>query len=195
MIQTKLYSNSDVLIYVNYIAGYLIKLMKELRDKESLFRIIIVGIKAQDWNAPLIISTLNLINEIFESCKSLQESFFSEILPSLLNLIKIHMAAAGNIEVLLTAYKLILLFSKVYFNALEMVNEGLLGYIKDTFDFTERAEPKIQLNLDLNDILFKILGYLLMDLYTKKKASEVFTGKFIQDLKKEKEKARNTKPL
>jgi len=191
MIQTKLYSNSDVLIYVNYIAGYLIKVMKELKDKESLFRIIIVGIKAQDWNAPLIISTLNLTNEVFDSFKILQENFFGEILPCLLNIIKIHMdsASVGNIEVLLAAYKLILLFSKVYFNSLEMVSEGLLNYLKDTFDFIQRSEPKTQLYSELNDILFKILEYVLIDLNSKKKASEIFIGKFILDLKHEDPKA------
>jgi hypothetical protein len=189
MIQTKLYSNSDILIFVNYIAGHLNKYKKEMKDKESLFHIIIVGIKAQDWNASLIISTLNLIFEIFESCKILQENFFGEIFPSLLNIIKIHMSATGNIEVLLSAYKLILLFSKIYFNSLEMVSEGLLNYMKDTFDSIQRSEPKTQLFTELNEILFKILDYLLMDLNTKRKASEIFIGKFILDLKNEDPKA------
>jgi len=185
MIQTKLYSNSDVLIYVNYIAGYLIKYMKEIKDKESLLRIILVPIKAQDWNAPLIINTLNIINDVFDKNKILQENFFGEIFTSLLNILKIHMVS-GNLQVLLSCYKLILLFAKVYFNALEMVNEGLLNHIRDTFDFLQRTDKNnIQAYLELNDILFKILDILLIDLNNKKKASEIFIGKFILDLKNE----------
>lgn len=183
-IQTKYYFNSDILISINTIAGYLIKCVKEMKDKENLFRLICVGIKAQDWNGILVISTLNLILDIFDKNKILQENFFSEIFPNLINILKIHLAA-GNADVLLAAYKLVCAFAKVYFNSLEMVNEGIYNYIKDTFEYIQTVESKGQIHIDLNDILFKILELFIIDLNSKKRASEIFIGKFLLDLKNE----------
>jgi len=184
VIQAKQYSNSDILTNVNYVAGNLIRYLKETKDKENLFKIILVGIKAQDWNFRLVNNTLRLIYDIIDNFKFLQEMFFGEIFSSLMSIVNIF-TFSGNNEVIYSTYNLILAFSKQYFLSLEMVNEGLLSFIKETFDYIQICSPKLKIHDDINELLFKIIEYLIIDINNKKKASDILTGKFILDLKQE----------
>ena len=173
LLQKKYYSNSDILININYIAGYLIKLIKDKVAKDKLYQLIEESIKIQDWNIPLIIMALKLINEILVSNSVIIDDIFEETMHTILNLLKNHHEPA----IIILCYMILNLFAKNYIFSYVMVKNGLIEQIKGTLE----SEFDNKTKFHLRDILIKIMNSLSTDINNAKKLSEILINKLILD--------------
>ena len=177
LLQKKYYSNSDILININYIAGYLIKIIRDKVAKEKLYQLIGESIKIQDWNIQLIIMTLKLIYEILQSGSVQIDDIFEETMHSMLNLIRNH----NDPDIVILCYSILSLFSKIYIYSYVMVSNNIVEMIKGTLE----ADFDIKTKFTLRDILIKIMSHLTTDMNNARKLSEVLMNKLINDLNNE----------
>lgn len=176
-LQKKYYSNSDVLISINLVAGYLIKIMKEKSAKEKLYFLISESIKIQDFMISLIIMTLILVYEILILFPYLIDDVFDMTMHSLFNLLRNH----TNSEIVNICYKILVLFSKNFIYSYTMVNNGLVELIKNTLD----SELDVKVKFSLREMLFHFLGILSIDTGNSVKISEIIMSKIVADVLKE----------
>ncbi len=177
LLQKKYYSNSDILININYIAGYLIKLIKDKTAKEKLYQLIGESIKIQDWNVQLIIMTLQLIYEILSTGAVPIDDIFEETMHSMLNILRNH----NTPDILILCYKILNLFSKNYIYSYVMVNNGVIELIKGALE----SEFDNKTKFALREILLQMMSHLSTDMNNSKKLAEVLMNRLILDLNKE----------
>ena len=176
-LQKKYYSNSDVLISINLVAGYLIKIMKEKSAKEKLYFLINESIKIQDFMISLILMTLNLLYEVLLLFPYLIQEVFEMTMLSLFNIIRNH----TNPDIVLLCYKILILFAKNYIYSFTMVNSGLVELFKKTLD----SDLDIKVKFSLRELLFQFMGIISIESKNAEKISEILMSKLIADVVKE----------
>ena len=173
-LQKNFYSNSDILININCISGYLINILKDKLAKEKLFLIIVESIKIQDWNVQLIVMTVKLIHDILKSESVEIDNIFEQTVHSIFILLRNH----NDQDILIFSYNIIALFSKFFVLAWYMVNNGLVELIKVALETNYENKAKFK----IRGILIEILGLLSKDAKNSKIISEVVMNKLILDL-------------
>jgi hypothetical protein len=177
VLQKRYYPYSDILININYIAGYLIKFIKDKSQIEKLFLIISDSIKIQDWNVPLILMALKLTYEILSNNSFLQDDIFENNMHCLFNLIKNH---KDNLEILIAIYKILSLFAKNSIYSYTMINNGLLDLIRNTLD-NQTGDKKFKNHL--SEVIYNLLTILSKDSTNALKISDALMNNFMNELK------------
>jgi hypothetical protein len=174
-LQKTFYSNSDILININYIAGYLVKMIKDKEHREKVYLIISDSVKIQDWNVPLIVMALKLMTEILSGNTTLQDDVFENNLHCLLNLLKQH---KENMEIQIAVYKLLALFAKNTVNSNSMIAAGVTDLVKSNLEaeFKDKKSPQVVYNL---------LALLSKDPVNALKVSNTLMDNLIKALKEE----------
>ena len=167
-LQKKYYSNSEILINVNYIAGYLIKIVKEKQSKKKLFMIITNSIKMQDWNVPLIIMTLKLMYDVLMLSPDLSDDMFEENMQSLFNLLKVY---KDKVDVQSQCYKLLTIYGRNHQFSYTMISSGLIELIKITLESDIYQEKKS--GRQLHNSVIGLISILALDTNNAKKISDV----------------------
>jgi hypothetical protein len=182
-LQKKHYSNSEILININYIAGYLIKIMKDNSAKEKLYLIISSSLKMQDWNAPLVVMTLKLMQEILTVNPSLIDEVFEDNMQCLFNILKIY---KDNPEAQMSCFKIFSLFGKNSIYSYTMVNAGLIDFIKTSLEICNDDISLGNKNRhQIREVVFNLLSVLSNDSNNAKKISDVVMENLLKDLKSE----------
>jgi hypothetical protein len=176
-IQKKYYSNADILISINLVAGYLIKIYKETSAKEKLYFLISESIKIQDFMISLIIMTLKLIYEVLILFPVLVDEVFDLTMHCIFNILRNH----TNPEIVNLSYKILVLFARNFIYAYTMVSNGLIELIKNTLE--SELDPKVK--FPLRELLFQFLGILSVDTKNAKKISDVLMNKLLVDVVRE----------
>jgi hypothetical protein len=171
LLQKLYYYNSDVLININTIAGYIIYYVGEKYLKEKCVVIINESVKIQDWNLNIIQMSFALLIDIFESFPYIIDNVFEEVMLSCLNVMNNH----DNSEVLILTCKLILKFSNNYLYTYVMVNNSLVQLISSLFD----KQSEIENSLPIRDCLLQIIGLLIPEYHNALKVSEHLMDKLI----------------
>ena len=132
-LQSKYYSNPEVLTNVNYIAGALVKNLKN-DDKgkqytKKFYDLIPESTKIQDYNPDLVNMSLKLMYDGLVKKPYLVDEVYEVTIPTILDLLKLY---KDNPEIQENAYKIISLFAKNHVFALDMINKGLIDSIKET---------------------------------------------------------------
>ena len=174
-VQKKYYSNSDILINVNKIAGSLIKLMKEKAAKEKLFQIISESMKIQDWYAPLILMAMKITYEVLTTNPTLIDDIFEDNMLVFFNILKNHSASA---EIQFYCYRTFSLFAKNPIYSYMLVNNGLMDYVKSSIDNTQIEPSKKE---PIKVICYELSSIIAHDPNNAKIVSEILMDNIIQD--------------
>ena len=107
-LQSKYYSNSGILININYIAGSIIINKIDKNYAKMFFDLVADSIKFQEWNANLIKMTLNIINESLDKNPFLINIVNDNLIPNIINILKVY---KDNFEIQLNCYLILSYFA------------------------------------------------------------------------------------
>ena len=134
-LQSKHYSDPEVLTNTNCISGALVKNLKDdAKGKEytkKFYDLIPETTKAQDYNPDLVNLAMKLMQDGLIKKPNLVNEVYEETVPNTLNLLKLY---KDNPEIQENGYKLLSLFAKNPTFAQNMVNNGLLDVVKETIE-------------------------------------------------------------
>ena len=188
-LQKKYYLNSDILMLINSICSRLFYNLNKDKDKpikENLFNIIVESLNIQDWNIPLILTTLRLILEILKNkdYKYLVDLIYDDFINTFLGVIRNNQ---NNSEILNISYKILSLFGQNNIYGYSMINEGLLDLIQESFTKinTKTSEKISNSENELKETLFNLLARLSNDKNSVKKISDSLTENLVLELTQE----------
>ena len=160
-LQSKYYSNPDILTNVNSIAGALVKNLKDdNKGKEftkKFYDLIPESTKLQDYNPDLVLMSLKLMHDGLVKKPYLVDEVYDETVPNTLNLMKLY---KDNPEIQENGYKILSLFAKNNVFASSMISNGLLDVVKDTLEnplFNDSLKDNVK---ELKSEILKLLNGL-----------------------------------
>ena len=172
-LQSKYYSDPEVLTNTNYISGALVKNLKDDgKGKEytkKFYDLIPESTKAQDYNPDLVNLTTKLMHDGLVKKPNLVDEVYEETVPHTLNLLKLY---KDNPEIQENGYKLLSLFTKNPSFTQNMVNNGLLDVMKETIEnplFNDALKENAK---GLKNTIYKILNNLAKENDNKPKISD-----------------------
>ena len=182
-LQSKYYSNPEILTNVNAISGSLVKNLKDdSKGKEytkKFYDLIPESMKVQDYNPDLILMSLKLMHDGLVKKPYLVDEVYDETVPNVLNLLKLY---KDNPEIQENAYKVLSLFAKNNVFASSMLSNGLLDVIKDTLEnplFSDTLKDEV---IGLKSEIFKLLNSLSNNKENCPKISDELMGNLVSDL-------------
>ena len=129
-LQTKYYSNSGILININYISGSIIMNKIDKNYAKMFFELIIESIKCQDWNVNLIKMALKIINDALNKNPFIIKEVNDSLIPNIINILKLY---KDNYEIQLNCYKILLFFANdEYSSSFSGMINKLLQQIKQS---------------------------------------------------------------
>ena len=108
MLQSRYYSNSGVLININYISGSIIMNLIDKNYAKMFFDLVADSIKFQDWNTNLIKMSLKIIDESLDKNPFLVNSVNENLISNIINILK---AYKDDYEIQLNCYKILSFFA------------------------------------------------------------------------------------
>lgn len=174
-VQKKYYSNSDILININKIAGSLIKFMKEKSAKEKLFQIISESMKMQDYNAPLILMAMKITHEVLTQNPTLIDEIFEDNMLVFFNILTNHSSSA---EIQFYCYRTFSLFAKNPIYSYMLVNNGLMKHVKASIENTQIEPSKRE---PIKVICYELSSIISQDPNNAKIVSEILMDNIIND--------------
>ena len=160
-LQSKYYSDPEVLTNTNYISGALVKNLKDdAKGKEytkKFYDLIPETTKCQDNNPDLVNLAMKLMHDGLVKKPYLVDEVYDETVPNILNLLKLY---KDNPEIQENGYKILSLFAKKQPFANGMVNNGLLDVIKETIEnplFNDSLKDQAK---SLKNEVYKMLNLL-----------------------------------
>ena len=182
-LQSKYYSNPDILTNVNSIAGALVKNLKDdNKGKEytkKFYDLIPESTKIQDYNPDLVLMSLKLMHDGLVKKPYLVDEVYDETVPNTLNLMKLY---KDNPEIQENGYKILSLFAKNNVFASSMISNGLLDAIKDTLEnplFNDTLKDNVK---ELKSEIFKLLNTLSGEKETCPKIADELMGNLVSEL-------------
>ena len=182
-LQSKYYSNPEILTNVNAISGSLVKNLKDdSKGKEytkKFYDLIPESMKVQDYNPDLVLMSLKLMHDGLVKKPYLVDEVYDETVPNVLNLLKLY---KDNPEIQENAYKVLSLFAKNNVFASSMLSNGLLDVIKDTLEnplFSDTLKDEV---IELKSEIFKLLNSLSNNKENCPKISDELMGNLVSDL-------------
>ena len=106
--QTKYYSNSGILININYISGSIIMNPIDNNYVKMFFDLVAESIKCQDWNANLIKMALKIINESLDKKPFIINAVNDQIISNIINILENY---KDNYEIQLICYQILSYFA------------------------------------------------------------------------------------
>ena len=107
-LQSKYYSNSGILINVNYISGSIIMNQIDKNYAKMFFDLIAESIRFQDWNINLIKMSLKIINESLDKNSFLINLVNDNLISNIINILKTY---KDDYEIQLNCYKILSYFA------------------------------------------------------------------------------------
>ena len=164
-LQSKYYSNPEVLTNVNYIAGALVKNLKN-DDKgkqytKKFYDLIPESTKIQDYNPDLVNMSLKLMYDGLVKKPYLVDEVYEVTIPTVLDLLKLY---KDNPEIQENIYKVISLFANNHVFALDMINKGLIEAIKETLSGALFSDGINENNIGLKSEIYNLIKLLCDDL-------------------------------
>jgi hypothetical protein len=154
-LQSKCYSNSTLLININYLAGAIILNSDEKNNSNLFFDLVAESIKCQDWNENLIKIALKIMNEGLDK-KPLVDKVNEQIISHVTNILKSYQ---DNYEIQINSYKLltyfandehVLAFSNIINSLLKQIKQSLSNILINN---NEESENKAKLRKTLYNLI------------------------------------------
>ena len=172
-LQSKYYSDPEVLTNTNCISGALVKNLKDdAKGKEytkKFYDLIPETTKCQDNNPDLVNLAMKLMHDGLVKKPYLVDEVYDETVPNILNLLKLY---KDNPEIQENGYKILSLFAKKAPLAAAMINNGLLDVIKETIEnplFNDTLKEQAK---GLKNTIYKMLKSLASEDDNKPKISD-----------------------
>lgn len=102
------YANSELLIYICQIAGYILKGFDSKLYTEKFFLLVIECLNCQDWNLNLVIIALKIIKDSLTRHENLRADVFEQTKQSLLNILRLYY---NNVEIQVLCFDIFSLFN------------------------------------------------------------------------------------
>ena len=142
-LQTKYYSNSGILININYISGSIIMNLIDNNYVKMFFDLVAESIKCQEWNANLIKIALKIMNESLDKKPFIIDTVNDQLISSIINILENY---KDNYEIQLSCYQILSYFATDDYNSVfsGKINE-LLRQIKQSLStiFNDTKSDKI----------------------------------------------------
>ena len=172
-LQSKYYSDPEVLTNIDCISGALVKNLKDdAKGKEytkKFYDLIPESTKCQDSIPELVNLALKLMHDGLVKKPNLVDEVYEETVPHTLNLLKLY---KDNPEIQENGYKLLSLFTKKPSFAQNMVDNGLLDVVKETIEnplFNDSLKEQAK---GLKNTIYKMLNILAKEDDNKPKISD-----------------------
>ena len=181
-LQSKYYANPEILTQVNYIAGSLIKNLKEdpngKQYTQQFYSLIPESTKCQDNNPDLVLLSMKLMSDGLAKKPFLIDEVYDETVPVVLSLMKLY---KDNPEIQQKGYNILSQFAnnKVYASAL--VNNGILPTIKETLENAIYSDS-LKEGKPIKAEVFKLLANISKDEANSPKIADEIMGQLISDL-------------
>ena len=161
--QSKYYSNPEILKNINYIAANMVKNLKnDNKGKEftkKFYELLPESTKLQDYNPDLVNNALKLMYDGLTKKPYLIEEVYEETVPNLINLLKLY---KDNPEIQENAIKILSLFAKIHVYSSAMINSGLLDIIREIIENAFFSDGLKELK-GLSPEIYKLLNLLSSD--------------------------------
>ena len=183
-LQTKYYSNPEILTQVNYISGSLVKNLKDDdKSKEyckKYYSLIPESTKCQDQNKDLVLLSLKLMHDCLEKKPNLVDEVYDETVPVILSLLKLY---KDNPDIQENGYSILSIFGNNKIFGGLMINNNILPTIKESLEsalYNNNLKEKSKI---IRSEIFKLLNNLSQDESNSQKLSDEIMNQLIEELK------------
>ena len=107
-LQSSYYSNSEILININYICGSIINILTDKNYINMFFDIVAESITCQEWNSNLIKMALKAIFESLDKKPYIADSVNDKLISNIINILKLN---KNDNEIQLLCYKILSFFA------------------------------------------------------------------------------------
>ena len=182
-LQSKFYSNPEILSNINSLAGAMVRNLKDdNKGKEyakKFYDLIPETIKVQDYNPDLVLMSLKLMNDGLHKKPYLVDQVYDETVPTVLNILKLY---KDNPEIQETGYKILSEFARNNIFSSAMINNGLLDVMKDTLEnalFSDEMKDNV---IGLKSEIFKLVNSLAQEKENCPKIADELMGNLISNV-------------
>ena len=183
-LQSKYYSNPEILSKINCVAGALVKNLKDNNEgkeyTKKFYDLIPETIKVQDYNPDLVLMSMKLMHDGLVKKPYLVDEVYDETVPPTLNLLKLY---KDNPEIQENGYKILSLFAKNNVFGSAMISNGLLDVIKDTLENTLFSDSLKATAKGLKGEIFRLLNALSLEKDNCPKIADELMGNLISGVK------------
>jgi len=173
-LQSKYYSNSGILININYISGSIIMNQIDKNYAKMFFDLVADSIKCQEWNVILIKMALKIIYESLDQKPYLINEVNDQLISNIINIIKIY---KDNYEIQLYSYKILSCFANdEHISSFSSIINKLLQQIKQSLS---KILIDIKEDKNLKDKIKKAIHNLIIFLGNIEQYSENITNELI----------------
>ena len=182
-LQSKFYSNPEILSNINSLAGAMVRNLKDdNKGKEyakKFYDLIPESIKVQDYNPDLVLMSLKLMNDSLNKKPYLIDHVYDETVPTVLNILKLY---KDNPEIQENGYKILSAFARNNIFSSAMINNGLLDVMKDTLQNTLFSDEMKDNVIELKSEIFKLVNTLSQEKENCPKISDELMGNLISNV-------------
>ena len=177
-LQKEYYSNGDVLMNINYIAGFILKGFDSKLYTQKYYLLVLDGLNCQDWNEDLVKLTLNILKSALKIHENLRIDVFESSKQSIFNILRLYV---NNLEIQVLAYEILSIFAESPVISFLIVNTDIMEIIRDSFTNVEyNSIPENK--LIMRKTLLKLLELLAYDENTSKKISYELMENLLNEL-------------
>ena len=183
-LQTKYYSNPEILTQLNYISGALVKNLKD-DDKgkeysKKFYSLIPETVNCQDHNPDLVLLSMKLMNDSLKKKPYLVNQVFDETVPTILSLLKLY---KDNPIIQENGYGILSLFAKNKVYSSQMINNGILPVAKEILENTLYSDSLQERKKPIRTEVLKLLNNIAQDETNAPREADELMGQLINDLK------------
>ena len=152
-LQKQYYANSDILILISQISGYILKGFDSPIYTEKYYLLIIDNISCQDWNYELIVLSLLIIKDAIKDHQSLHQGVFDITKNLISNLLRLYF---NNHNVQCLCYEILSEFAKDAYYGYFITNGELLSLMKEALNCEEINavnEHKVKLRQSMMELI------------------------------------------
>lgn len=146
-LELQFYSNSNILIKINNICATVIKNIKESYLIKRFLDLIIESTKYHDVKSNMLVNALDFIFSVLDNNSYFIDLVYDTIKINIFNTLNV----SKNINVQVSCYKILSLFSENNVFSFDLVNKGLLSHIKATLLAAEESNKNLKNNQNNND--------------------------------------------
>ena len=182
-LQSKYYANPEILTQVNYIAGSLIKNLKEdpqgKQYTQQFYSLIPESTKCQDHNPELVLLSMKLMSDGLAKKPFLIDEVYDETVPVVLSLMKLY---KDNPEIQKLGYNILSQFAKNKVYAASLINNGILPAIHQTLEnalFSDMMKETKPIKAEV----YKLLANISQDQGNAPRIADELMGQLISEIK------------
>ena len=178
LLQKTYYTNGDILININKLIGYILKVLSLKFLVERFYTLALEGINCQDWNEKLILLTFDIIKQCLIQNKELKYEIFENTVYTILYILKVF---PNLLTIQVIGYEILVLFTDDESYAYVLANSDIFSTIRNTLsnmDFNNEPEKKLKVRL----AIYKLINYLTYDEKISLNISLELMESFVRDL-------------